>query len=150
MELLEIRFSGTAITIGSTAVYLSHGSKVYLYITHYCVFKKTIFSFRVHIYKKNCIKSCIIYYLIFYRAGEGYKFLRHYDCFCINVLNETSFTFLPYQNIMDGLWHHVAVTWTALDVTDPAFPKGVVTLFIDNQVVAKQEDFATGMQLPPL
>lgn len=51
---------------------------------------------------------------------------------------------------MDGLWHHVGVTWTALDATDPAFPKGIVTLFIDNQVVAKQEDFATGMQLPPL
>lgn len=92
----------------------------------------------------------IIYYLIFYRAGEGFKFLRHYDCFCINVMNETSFTFSLYQNIMDGLWHHVAVTWTALDATDPAFPKGIVTLFIDNQVVAKQEDFATGMQLPPL
>lgn len=65
-------------------------------------------------------------------------------------MNKAFLTFLLYQNIMDGLWHHVGVTWTALDATDPAFPKGIVTIVIDNQVVAKQEDFATGMQLPSL
>lgn len=50
---------------------------------------------------------------------------------------------------MDGLWHHVAISWTALGGSDTTNQKGVVTVYIDNQVVAKQENFATGKQLPP-
>jgi hypothetical protein len=50
---------------------------------------------------------------------------------------------------MDGLWHHVAVSWIARDGSDPINQRGVVTVYIDNQVVARQEDFATGKQLPP-
>nr|XP_022325864.1 uncharacterized protein LOC111125916 isoform X1 [Crassostrea virginica] len=79
MELVEMRLRGTAVTIGPSAVYLSHGSK----------------------------------------------------------------------NLMDGLWHHLALTWFALDVSDPVNSKGKVTLYIDNQAVAQKEDFATGVQLPP-
>lgn len=65
MELLEIRFSGIVIIIGFIVVYFFYGFKVYLYITYNCVFKKNIIFFRVYIYKKNCIKFCIIYYLLF-------------------------------------------------------------------------------------
>ena len=54
------------------------------------------------------------------------------------------------QNLMDGLWHHLALTWSALDVSDPVNSKGKVSLYIDNQAVAQKEDFATGVQLPPL
>ncbi|XP_061169998.1 sushi, von Willebrand factor type A, EGF and pentraxin domain-containing protein 1-like [Saccostrea echinata] len=77
VEFIEMRSSGTAVTIESTAVYLSYGSK----------------------------------------------------------------------SIMDGLWHHVALCWTS--GLDTASKMGVVTIYIDNLLAAKQEHFATGKQLPP-
>lgn len=82
VELLEIRFSGTAITIGSTAVYLSHGSKVYLYITlvsfssFIIVFYMKLSSLLVSTFIKNVSKSCITYHLLvdFLGWGSGINF----------------------------------------------------------------------------
>ncbi|XP_062603015.1 uncharacterized protein LOC134264744 [Saccostrea cucullata] len=77
VEFIEMRSSGVAVTVESTAVYLSHGSK----------------------------------------------------------------------NIMDGLWHHMALCWTS--GSDTASQIGMVTVYIDNQLTAKQENFGSGKQLPP-
>lgn len=98
MELLEIRFSGIVVIIGFIVVYFFYGFKVYLYITYYCVFKKKLFFLEFIFIKKIVLNFVlfIIYYLIFYRVGEGFKFLRYYDCFCINVMNEIFFIFSFY------------------------------------------------------
>ena len=61
---------------------------------------------------------------------------------------------LPYGtgnlavNIRDGIWHHIAVTWNALNNENPSNQIGRVFLYVDNTLLGRQENVGTSYQLP--
>ena len=60
---------------------------------------------------------------------------------------------LPYGTgnslvtIQDGVWHHVVVTWNALNTENPSTPTGRVLLYVDNSIKGRQSNIGTSHQL---
>lgn len=60
---------------------------------------------------------------------------------------------LPYGtgnslvSIQDGVWHHVVVTWNALNTENPSTTTGRVLLYVDNSIKGKQSNIGTNHQL---